>query len=144
MHSQFSKIAKIRQQACDSIEKELAKASTKEQAIQQQIALLYDEVNALEMPKQAPAWVLVSLMEQKRCFFHYKQQLEDELKELQSHILILQEAYKKARIEYEKIHYLEEQAFQSMLDKLKKEEQQGLDEMSTQLFARKMHKRSIL
>jgi flagellar biosynthesis chaperone FliJ len=49
----------------------------------------------------------------------------------------LQEKYKKAHIEFEKIKYLEEQDFVAWIDKIKKQEQLDMDEISNMLFNNK-------
>ena len=51
MKSQFSKIAKIRKQKRDSIERELMKHQNKERLIRHKISSLYDEIAHTQMPK---------------------------------------------------------------------------------------------
>ncbi len=96
IQTQFSKIAKIRQQACDSIEKELVQMRHKEHMIEQKIAYLYYELDNLEVPKKALSSVFMPLIEQKRCFYHTKKQLENDLQEARSQIFF----YKKRTKEH--------------------------------------------
>jgi len=52
MKSQFSKIAKIRKQKRDAIERELMKSQNKERLLTHKIASLYDDIAAVQMPKE--------------------------------------------------------------------------------------------
>jgi elongation factor P--beta-lysine ligase len=141
MKSQFSKIAKIRKQKCDSIERELVKSQNKEKLLKYKIAALYEEIGALNAPKEGMVSMLSTFAEHKKILSRDKKTVEQELVVAHNNTLTLQSAYQKAHIEYEKIHYLEEQELQAIIDKLKKEEQLALDEISTQLFANQMQKK---
>lgn len=135
MKSQFSKIAKIRKQKRDAIERELMKSQNKERLLTHKIASLYDDIAAVQMPKEGLVTLLLMVNEQKSILNREKKRCEQELFVVQRNTKKLQDEYKKAHIEYEKIKYLEEQELQAMMDKLKREEQLYLDEISTMLFA---------
>ena len=75
--------------------------------------------------------------EQKKILNRDKKHYEHELLLATVATQKLQEEYKKAHIEYEKIKYLEEQELQALIDKMKMQEQLYLDEISTMLFANK-------
>lgn len=135
MKSQFSKIAKIRKQKRDAIERELMKSQNKERLLTHKIASLYDEIAAVQMPKEGLVTLLLMVNEQKSILNREKKRCEQELFVVQRNTKRLQDEYQKAHIEYEKIKYLEEQELQAMMDKLKREEQLYLDEISTMLFA---------
>lgn len=141
MKSQFSKIAKVRKQKRDSIERDLMKSQNKEKMLRHKIVTLYEEIGALLTPKEGTVSMLSMIAEQKRILNRDKKRIEEELILVQKNTMILQNAYQKAHIEYEKIHYLEEQELQAIITKLKKEEQLALDEISTQLFANQMQKK---
>lgn len=142
MKSQFSKIAKIRKQKRDAIERELVKSQNKEKMLSHKIATLYAQIAEVKTPIQGTVSMLSLVAEHKRILNRDKKQLEKELLAAQKNTQVQQEAYQKAHIEYEKIHYLEEQEFQALMEKLKKEEQIALDEISTQLFANQMSKKA--
>lgn len=135
MKSQFTKIAKIRKQKRDAIERELMKSQNKERLLTHKIASLYDDIAAVQMPKEGLVTLLLMVNEQKSILNREKKRYEQELFVVQRNTKKLQGEYQKAHIEYEKIKYLEEQELQAMMDKLKREEQLYLDEISTMLFA---------
>ncbi len=135
MKSQFSKIAKIRKQKRDAIERELMKSQNKERLLTHKIASLYDDIAAVQMPKEGLVTLLLMVNEQKSILNREKKRCEQELFVVQRATKQLQSEYQKAHVEYEKIKYLEEQELQAMMDKLKREEQLYLDEISTMLFA---------
>ena len=74
-------------------------------------------------------------MNKKSILNREKKRYEQELFVVERNTKRLQGEYQKAHVEYEKIKYLEEQELQAMMDKLKREEQLYLDEISTMLFA---------
>ncbi|MEZ7934010.1 MAG: flagellar export protein FliJ [Sulfurospirillum sp.] len=135
MKSQFSKIAKIRKQKRDAIERELMKSQNKERLLTHKIASLYDDIAAVQMPKEGLVTLLLMVNEQKSILNREKKRYEQELFVVERNTKRLQGEYQKAHVEYEKIKYLEEQELQAMMDKLKREEQLYLDEISTMLFA---------
>jgi flagellar export protein FliJ len=141
MKSQFSKIAKIRKQKREVIERDLLKSKNKEKMLSHKIASFYEQIHALALPKEGTISMLSLIAEQKKILGRDKKSCEQELLSVQNETRTLQEAYQKAHIEYEKIHYLEEQELQAMIAKLKRQEQLDLDEVSTQLFANQMSKR---
>lgn len=142
MKSQFSKIAKVRKQKRDTIERDLIKSQNKEKMLSHKIATLYAQIAEVKPPMQGTVSMLSLVAEHKRILNREKKQLEKELLAAKNNTEALQKAYQKAHIEYEKIHYLEEQEFQALMEKLKKEEQIALDEISTQLFANQMSKKA--
>ena len=141
MKSQFSKIAKVRKQKRDSIERDLMKSQNKEKMLRHKITVLYDEIGGLQTPCEGTVSMLSLIAEQKRILNRDKKRLEEELILVEKNTALLQSAYQKAHVEYEKIYYLEEQELQAIIAKLKKEEQLALDEISTQLFANQMQKK---
>jgi len=135
MKSQFSKIAKIRKQKRDTIEKELMKSQNKERMLAHKITALYEDIAAVQMPKEGLVSILLMINEQKSILNREKKQCEQELYTAQRTTKKLQIEYQKAHVEYEKIKYLEEQELKAMMDKMRREEQLYLDEISTMLFA---------
>ena len=135
MKSQFSKIAKIRKQKRDTIEKELMKSQNKERLLSHKITTLYEDIAAVQMPKEGLVTMLLMVNEQKNILNREKKHCEQELYTVQRATKKLQMEYQKAHVEYEKFKYLEEQELQAMMDKMKREEQLYFDEISTMLFA---------
>lgn len=141
MKSQFSKIAKIRKQKRDAIERELMKSQNKERLLARKIVSLYDEIISVQIPQQGTFSLVAMVNEQKKILNREKKRCEQELLVVKNATKKLQAEYQKAHVEYEKINYLEEKELQAMMEKLKREEQLYLDEVSTLLFAGEMSKR---
>ncbi|MDD2384461.1 MAG: flagellar export protein FliJ [Sulfurospirillaceae bacterium] len=135
MKSKFSKIAKVRKQKRDAIERELIKSQNKEKLLQHKIASLYEEIVAMQTPQNGTISLLSLLNEQKRILNRDKKEHERALHVAQDNSQKLQAEYHKAHIEFEKINYLEEQDIKAFMYKIKMQEQLELDEISTMLFA---------
>jgi len=135
MKSQFSKIAKIRKQKRDAVERELMKSQNKERMLHHKIDSIYGEIAAIQIPKEGMISALLMVGEQKSILSREKKRCEQELFVVQRNTKKLQLEYQKAHVEYEKIKYLEEQELQAIMEKIKREEQLYLDEISTMLFA---------
>lgn len=142
MKSQFSKIVKIRKQKRDSLERDLLRSRTKEKTLLQKRALLYEAIAKMEFPKEGNVSLLKVISAQKQVLSQDKQELEVQLLATQKQISSLELAYQKAHIEYEKMKYLEEQELLALMAKMAKEEQQLIDETSTQLFAYHLRKKA--
>lgn len=137
MKSKFSKIAKIRKQKREVIERELLRSQNKEKMLNHKIASLYEEIISIKMPQNGAVSLLSLVGEQKKILNRDKKHYEHELQLTTVATQKLQVEYQKAHIEYEKIKYLEEQELQALIDKMKQQEQLYLDEISTMLFANK-------
>ncbi|MCF6173737.1 MAG: flagellar export protein FliJ, partial [Campylobacteraceae bacterium] len=64
----------------------------------------------------------------------YKIRLSKQLRAKNFELTNKHEEYKKARLEFEKIKYLGEQEIAKKIQKMKKEEQKSLDEISNMLY----------
>lgn len=135
MKSQFSKIAKIRKQKRDAIERELMKSQNRERLLQHKITTIYHDIASITLPKEGIISLLTMIGEQKMVMNREKKQCEQELYATQRQTRQLQSEYQKAHIEYEKIKYLEEEELKAKLEAVKRQEQLYLDEVSTMLFA---------
>ncbi len=141
MKSKFSKIAKVRKQRRDAIERELIKSQNKEKLLAHKIAFLYEEIASMQTPQNGTISLLSLLNEQKRILNRDKKEQEKALHVTQENSRKLQLEYQKAHLEFEKINYLEEQEIQAFINKIRKQEQLDLDEISTMLFANDMRKK---
>lgn len=137
MKSKFSKIAKIRKQKRETVERELLKSQNKEKMLTHKITSLYEEIVSIQIPQNGKVSLLSLVGEQKKILNRDKKHYEHELQLAKGMTQKLQVEYKKAHIDYEKIKYLEEQELQALMDKMKLQEQLYLDEISTMLFANK-------
>jgi len=95
MKSQFSKIAKIRKQKRDAIEKELIKSQNKERLLSHKIASIYEDIAAIQIPQSGVISLLTMVGEQKMILNREKKRYEQEL-------LTTKQQTKKLQVEYQK------------------------------------------
>ncbi|NOX15917.1 MAG: FliJ family protein [Epsilonproteobacteria bacterium] len=130
----FSKISKINKQKVDKIESELFLLKSAIRQIEEKIKSIYTDVDKLEIPKSGDVSLLFIFQEQRKVLNKQKNRLSKKLHTKNLELANKHEEYKKARIEFEKIKYLEEQEIAKKIEKLKKEEQKNLDEISNMLY----------
>ena len=137
MNSKFTPIVKVRKQQMDRIETLLAKARYKKQEISAKLEATCKEIAQMEVPKEGSITLMSFFRESLAILRKEKDDLERRLKISTDEVTQLQDKYKRALREYEKIKYLEEQDFEKWIKKLNRQEQLDMDEVSTMLFANK-------
>ncbi len=134
MQNIFSKISKINKQKVDKIESELFLLKSAIRQIENRIKSVYVGINKLEIPKNGNASLLSLFQGRREILNAQKGRLLKELHVKNLEVARKYEEYKKARLEFEKIKYLEEQEIAKKIEKLKKKEQKDLDEISNMLY----------
>ncbi len=134
MSTIFSKISKINKQRVDKIESELFLLKSSIRQIEDKIRAVYDNIDGLEIPQNGDVSLLSLFQEQRKILNRQKSRLLKELSAKNLQLAQKYEEYKKAKLEFEKIKYLEEQEIAKKIEKLKKEEQKSLDEISNMLY----------
>ncbi len=133
----FLKISKINKQKLDRIESELFIIKSEMKRISREIQRIYLSVDELVTPQTGSVKELVEFQARRRVLNTQKDIFTKELHQKDLELAQKQQEYKKAKLEYEKIKYLHEEELKKKLQKIKKDEQKELDEISTML-----HKRS--
>lgn len=136
MKSQFAGIVKVKKQILNKTQMELLHTRQKAYMIEKDILSLIDQITTIQTPKSGSFMLINQTHEQKRMLNVQKVGLEDELEGVQKQILYLEEKYKNANKEYEKMNYLKTKEEEEFRKKEQKQEQMRLDEISIQLFAR--------
>ena len=137
MNSKFTPIAKIRKQQRDKVETCLAKARYEKHKLEQEIVSTCKEIDETEIPISGDISLMNVVREKLAIIRKAKDSLQDKLLVKESEIQQLREKYKRAHLEFEKIKYLEEQDFAEWMEKIKKDEQLDMDEISNILFVNK-------
>jgi flagellar biosynthesis chaperone FliJ len=137
MDNKFSQIVKVRKQQMDKIETLLIQTRFKKQEIKQKINSLYEEIKNSQVPQSGSVSLISFFHENLKILRREKDDYTDALMFLQERITQLQNEYKKAHIEFEKIKYLEEQEVYKQIQKRKKEEKMNMDEIATLLYSNK-------
>lgn len=136
MKSQFAGIVKVKKQILNKTQMELSHARQRAYNIEKDILSLIDQISTIKTPKSGSFMLINQTHEQKRMLNVQKNGLEDELEGIQKQIFHLEEKYKNANKEYEKMNYLKTKEEEEFRKKEQKQEQTRLDEISIQLFAR--------
>ena len=137
MNSKFTPIVKVRKQQRDKVETLLAKARFQKSVIEEKILLTNNEITNSEVPSFGDISIMILFREKLDILRKEKLSLHKNLDAKTNEVKHLQDTYKKAHIEYEKIKYLENQDFEEWMKKIKKQEQLDLDEISNMLFVNK-------
>lgn len=137
MNSKFTSIVKVRKQQMDKVETLLAKARFQKSELEQKLALTCKEIKETEVPSSGSISLMNLFREKLDILRKEKIRLDKQVEVKTNEVNQLQDKYKKAHIEHEKIKYLENQDFKEWLDKIKKEEQLDMDEISNMLFVNK-------
>jgi flagellar export protein FliJ len=134
--SVYSKISKINKQKLDKIESELFILKSEIKKINRQIDETYEAISSLVIPQNGTIKELNVFAQRRQVLNAQKDRQKKVLNTKNMELGYKQQSYKKAKLEYEKIKYLEEQELNEKLKKLKKDEQKELDEISNLLFKR--------
>ena len=137
MKSKFTSIVKVRKQQMDRIETLLAKARFKKSELKKKLALTCKDIENTEVPVSGSISVMNMFREKLDILRKEKLRLDEGLLVKKAEVKQLQDKYKRAHIEHEKIKYLEKQDFEEWMSKIKKQEQLDLDEISNMLFVNK-------
>lgn len=135
MKSKFADVAKVRKRALDHAELALLEARNLERSLTLLLEEVFQELISIQMPQKGGISLLQQVGTTKMILQRQRKDLEGQLASAQQRVGQMQEAYKRANLEFEKIKYLEEQEFEAYLKKLKQKEQSELDEVALQLFA---------
>jgi predicted nuclease with TOPRIM domain len=121
----------------DKIETLLAKARFQKSELEKKLALTSNEIENTEVPLSGSISVMVGFRERLDILRKEKARFDEMLSIKINEVNQLQDKYKRAHMEYEKIKYLENQDFEEWIEKIKRQEQLDMDEISNMLFVNK-------
>ncbi len=137
MRTKFSQLLKVKMRRVDEIEGEILDAQNKKRKTELKIKEIEDETRELKVPKSGKfsqisisSFFLTNLSNQKSFF-------KQELSSIQLQIEGLNELYKEANIEYEKVKYLDDLEIKKHLKEMRIKENKDMDEVGNLLFAKK-------
>lgn len=138
MKSQFDGIVKIKKQMLSVAQMNLLQARQKAQQLKRAILQVSQDITTIQIPKSGSFSLITQANEKKRILNIHKNQLASELEVINDLVTHLEQEYKKANKEFEKMKYLKTKEEEEYYKKEQKKEQIRLDEISIQLFARRM------
>ncbi len=137
MKTKYSQLLKVKKQKVDTIETEIAFLNSKKHIVENEIENIIDEINSIDKPKEGQFGTFLSISYSFDTLFSLKKSKESVLQEIENELSQKRDEYKIALMEYEKIKYLEELIIEQKLDKIKKDEQKLLDELSIVTYKRR-------
>lgn len=138
MKSQFEGIVKVKKQLLDTAQMNLLQARQKAQNLEANILQIVSDIATIQTPTSGNFSLIAQVNEKKRILNVHKNQLTKELEGAKKLIYHLENVYKHANKEFEKMNYLKTKEEEEFYKQAQKKEQLRLDEISIQLFARGM------
>ncbi len=138
MKTKYSQLLKVKKQRVDTIENEIAILNSKRESIKNEIDRLALQISSLQKPKDGKFGIFLSVSYSFGKLHSLKKSKEEVLSQKESELHRKQEEYKVALMDYEKIKYLEDLLVGKKLDKIKKDEQKLLDELSQTVYKRRI------
>jgi len=137
MKTKYSQLLKVKKQKVDFVENEIARLNLKKSQIENEINSIENEISSIKKPQDGRFGEfltisfsfdkLVALKKEKKLYLEY----------IQTELINKQNEYKYELKEYEKIKYLEELIIKEKLAKIKRDEQNLLDELSVITYKRR-------
>ena len=134
MKTKYSQLLKVKKQKVEIIENEIALLNSKKEIIKKEIAELILQIDAIKKPKEGRFGIFLSASYSFEKLHSFKKDKEEILRQKESELTQKREEYKRALMEYEKIKYLEDLEIEQKLDKIKKDEQKLVDELSQAIY----------
>jgi flagellar biosynthesis chaperone FliJ len=134
MLKQYTAIAKVKRQLLDLKEAALLEARLRVGECEEALASIVNQINDLQVPQKGTYQELLhvkaikeQLMRQKMYALEARDLAQNRANECLYH-------FNEAKREFEKVKYLQENAYSKALKHLQKQEQSNLDEVALQLY----------
>lgn len=140
MKTKFDALLRIKKQDLDRCESQMIKNNNFIASRYQKLNSILQELSDVHMPQNGDFWDFKRVQEIKKCLVAEIDFIQDEISTLKNTSKSLQELYKQASIEHEKIKYLKENEVKKTLQTLKISESKEMDEVALMLFEGKKEK----
>lgn len=141
MNTKFDPVLKIKKQDLDKCEADMIQNNQLIASKNREIDSLLIELGEIDVPKSGSYWDFKNTQDVKKAFLGEIDKVRAEISMLKNIQKKLQESYRLAFIEYEKIKYLQDNEIKKMISQIKKNESKNLDEVGMMLF--KSNKESV-
>lgn len=135
MKTKFDAILLGIQQKIRQCEGEIASIHHQIQETQQGILSCTQNIAQMEVPFSGNAMAFREVYSGKKALIAQMDELNSYLSALKAQLKNKQEEYKGIQLEFEKLKYLQQKEITTMLENLKRKQQQELDEIAVMLFA---------
>ncbi|MGP1486185.1 MAG: flagellar FliJ family protein [Campylobacter sp.] len=136
LKSKFTQIVDIKKQNLSKIEANLAKKRSEVVVMQNFIKQTDSQIASHVLPSSGNFIEIRASLELLKAIRNQKAQLTERLGLIKTEIIHLENQYKNANLEFEKMKYLQTEDFNIQLMKIKRNEALALDEFATMKFAR--------
>lgn len=134
MNTKFDPVLKIKKQDLNKCEADIIQNNQLIHSKNREIDVLLQELGEIDVPKSGGYWDFKNTQDIKKAFLGEIDKVRYEISTLKNIQKKLQESYRLAFIEYEKIKYLQDNEIKKVISKIKKNESKDLDEVGIMLF----------
>ncbi len=143
MKTRFSVLLRLAKRTLDEAERALGQARARREVVLKEIEKLRAEAAALVLPEEGYSGRMEAVWAQRRTVRAAIEVRTRRKEELEREIERLEQAYREAHLEHEKMHHLDEAERAVMIEKLKQAEAKRLDEIASQRALRKRNEREV-
>ena len=136
MKKEFSDLVKIKKEDLKDLETKIREKNIQKESILKEIKELQNEIDSSSLPSEEKMGILNLFKESIKKTREAINQKKSFLKNIDQELESLQESYKEASIEYEKIKYIDQLSTKRYKEKIQRKEQKDLDEISSLLYMR--------
>lgn len=134
MNTKFDPVLKIKKQDLDKCEADIIQNNQLIHSKNREVDVLLQELGEIDVPKSGGYWDFKNTQDIKKAFLGEIDRVRCEISTLKNIQKKLQESYRLAFVEYEKIKYLQDNEIKKTILKIKKNESKDLDEVGIMLF----------
>ena len=136
MKTKFSQILKLKKRRVEEIENALTEVRAQKRRALREIEDILQEIASLKTPTSGSFGEMNVAFMSLSQLSNQKKSKEFEVTQIEQRIRDIQELYKEANIEFEKIQYLEDEEHKKVLEALKVQENKDMDEIANLLYSR--------
>ena len=138
MKSKYAPLVKLKKKGLDQAERNLIGANNALSAASVALSDAYALLSTFDLPTSGSVGVLIQAQSIIQVQDYEIQRCAGLLENAQHYQLQMQQAFRDARVEYEKFNYLEVQETHAHTAKMKKEEAKMLDEIGVMTYKREI------
>jgi len=140
MKTKFTSILKVRDLEVTKVENEISKQKANKRVLNQKLIDSKEEIYGIKTPSTGTILQMQSSQFQINTLRSTQKLILQDIENINLKIKLLEQKYKEAMLEYEKIKHLHSIEVEKILAKLKQQEAKDMDEIANQLFTRKNKK----
>lgn len=134
MKTKFSELLKVKKQKLSEVERALAQKRHERAQLVEQSALIRSRIETFSPPKSGDYRQMRMALHSREYLFKEKERNANMIKYYDQEIAALQQLYKEANIDYEKINHLHTLEVEQRLKERMRQEAKDMDEIAGQLF----------